>query len=114
MARNDYVAAEQMYRDAVPQFADAQSPAHLNTGIARIKLGRALLRQRRYAEAEVETFAGYTIVSKQAAPTVSWLTSAREDLASIYDARHESEKARTIRAEAARINQENASAARKP
>ena len=114
MARNDYVTAERMYRDAVRRFADAQSPEHLNTGIARIKLGRALLRQKRYAEAEVETFAGYTIVSKQAAPTVSWLTSAREDLASIYDARRESEKAETIRAEAARINQENAPAARKP
>jgi serine/threonine protein kinase/tetratricopeptide (TPR) repeat protein len=101
MARHDYRTAEQMYRDAVGRFSDAQSPHHLNTGIARIKLGRSLLQQQRYSEAETETFAGYGIVSKQAAPTVSWLRSAREDLVSIYDARHEWKKAEMMRAEAA-------------
>ena len=109
MARDDYRTAEGMYRDAARQFSETQSPEHLNTGIARIKLGHALLKQRRYAEAESETFAGYTIVSKHAAPTVSWLKSAREDLASIYDALHEWKKAATIRAAAAQV-----AAARKP
>jgi len=86
MARSDYRTAEQMYRDAARRFSAAQSPEHLNTGIARIKLGRALLRQERYAEAEIEIVAGYTIVAKQAVPTVSWLKSAREDLAALYNA----------------------------
>jgi len=108
MARNDFPTAEQMYRDAVGRFSEAQSPNHVNTGIARIKLGRSLLRQKRYDEAETETFAGYGIVSKQAAPTVSWLTSAREDLAAIYDARHEPKKAAMMRAEAAAVLQKDA------
>jgi serine/threonine-protein kinase len=104
MARNDYSTGERMYRDAVGRFSEAQSPGHLNTGIARIKLGRSLLRQQRYAEAETETFTGYSIVSKHAAPTVSWLKSARADLVSIYDARHDWKKAEMMRAEAAQVD----------
>ena len=103
MAREDYTTAERLYRDAVTRFTEAQSPQHLNTGIARIKLGRALLRQGRYTEAEREARGGYQIVAKQAAPTVSWLKSAREDLVAIYSALHQPEQAETFRAEAARV-----------
>jgi serine/threonine-protein kinase len=103
MARGDYTTAERMYREAVGRFTEAQSPQHLNTGIARIKLGRALLGQKRYAEAETEALAGYQIVAKQMAPTVSWLKSAREDLVAIYTALGQPEKAEIFRAEAARI-----------
>jgi eukaryotic-like serine/threonine-protein kinase len=109
MARNDYSTAERMYRDAVSRFSEAQSPDHLNTGIARIKLGRSLLQQQRYGEAETETFTGYSIVSKHAAPTVSWLKSARADLVSIYDARHDWKKAEMMRAEAAQVDSTAAS-----
>ena len=105
MARNDYATAEQMYREAVGRFSKAQSPDHLNTGIARIKLGRSLLQQQRYGDAETETFAGYGIVSQHAAPTVSWLKSARADLVSIYDALHQWKKAEMMRAETAQIDQ---------
>jgi serine/threonine protein kinase/tetratricopeptide (TPR) repeat protein len=105
MARGDYPTAERMYREAVGRFAEAQSPQHLNTGIARIKLGRSLLRQKRYPEAETEALAGYRIVTKQAAPTVSWLKSAREDLVAIYIALGEPDKAETLQLEAARTAQ---------
>jgi serine/threonine protein kinase/tetratricopeptide (TPR) repeat protein len=105
MARQEYVTAEAMYRQAAGIFARAQSPDHLNTGIARIKLGRSLLRQGRTAEAESESKAGYDIVSKQAAPGVSWLISAREDLAAAYDALNRPEEAGRFRAEAARVAQ---------
>jgi serine/threonine protein kinase/tetratricopeptide (TPR) repeat protein len=103
MARHDYTTAERMYREAVSIFSRAQSPDHLNTGIARIKLGRSLLRQRRPAEAERESKVGYDIVAKQAAPGVSWLTSAREDLAEAYDALNRTDEAARFRAEAARV-----------
>jgi serine/threonine protein kinase/tetratricopeptide (TPR) repeat protein len=105
MARNDYATAERMYRDAAVLFSQAQSPGHLNTGIARIKLGRSLLRQGRTAEAERELKAGYDIVATQAAPTVSWLTSARDDLAAAYDALNRPEDAARYRDEAARVAQ---------
>jgi tetratricopeptide (TPR) repeat protein/predicted Ser/Thr protein kinase len=103
MARNEFKTAEAMYRSAIETFTKAQSPDHLNTGIARIKLGRSLLKQRRYDEAEREVLTGYGIVSKQAAPTVSWLKNARDDLIAIYDALHTPEKAERFRAEAARL-----------
>jgi eukaryotic-like serine/threonine-protein kinase len=109
MARHDYTTAERMYREAAAIFGKAQSPDHLNTGIARIKLGRSLLRQGRHAEAEVESKAGYDIVAKQTAPTVSWLKSAREDLVAAYDALHRTEEAARYRAEAARVAQVGAS-----
>ena len=51
----------------------------LNTGIARLKLGRALLRQQQYGYAESELLAGHGIVSRQTSPSVSWL---RADIAS--------------------------------
>ena len=105
MARRDFSTAEKMYRAAVATFSGTQAPDHLNTGIARIKLGRSLLRQGRTAEAEVESKAGYDIVARKTAPTVSWLTSAREDLAAEYDALHRPEEAAKYRAEAARIAQ---------
>ena len=103
MARSDFTAAEKMYRAAVATFSATQSPVHLNTGIARIKLGRSLLRQGRTADAEVESKAGYDIVAKQTAPTVSWLKSAREDLIAAYDILRRPEEAAKYRAEAARI-----------
>jgi serine/threonine-protein kinase len=106
MARRDFTTAENMYRSAIATFSGTQSPDHLNTGIARIKLGRSLLRQGRTAEAEVESKAGYDIVARQTAPTVSWLASAREDLAAAYDALHRPEEAAQYRAEAARVAQQ--------
>jgi eukaryotic-like serine/threonine-protein kinase len=109
MARNDFTTAETMYRTAVATFSRTQSPDHLNTGIARIKLGRSLLRQGRTADAEVESKAGYDIVAKKTAPTVSWLVSAREDLAAEYDALRRPEDAAKYRAEAASVAKNTAS-----
>ena len=76
LARHDYATAEAIMPERHHRhlFAWAQSPDHLNTGVARIKLGRALLRQGRIANAEGELKEGYDIVSKQAAPGVSWLS----------------------------------------
>jgi serine/threonine protein kinase/Flp pilus assembly protein TadD len=103
MAREDYATAERLYREAVARFSESQSPEHLNTGIARIKLGRSLLRQHRYPEAEREVRAGYQIVARQAAPNVSWLKSAREDLVALYTELQQPEQAETFRLEAARV-----------
>ena len=80
-------------------YAQTLPAGNLNEGITRINLGRALLRERRFAEAEVESLTGYQILAKQASPRVSWLQNAREDLVSIYAALRELEKARKFRAE---------------
>ena len=78
-------------------YSGTQSPDHRNTGIARLKLGRALLRQQRYAEAETELLAGHGIVSRQTSPSVSWLKAAQGDLVTLYDATHRPDQAATFR-----------------
>ena len=99
--QKDYPRAERMFREAVRRFTEAQGPDHLNTGIARIKLGRSLLRQRRFAEAVVETQAGYEILSKQASPALGFLQNARKDLVAEYDTLKQPEKAERYRRELA-------------
>ena len=101
MERKDYVKAEALYRDAVRRFTEALSPGHLNTGIARIKLGRSLLRQRRFADATVETRTGYDVVSQQADPSVSFLHAARKDLVAAFDSLGQPEAAVRFRTELA-------------
>ena len=64
----------------------AVSPAHEHRHRAD-QLGRALVGQQRYAEAERELLTGYEILTKQTSPSVSWLRSAREDLVELYKRR---------------------------
>jgi tetratricopeptide (TPR) repeat protein len=102
LEREEYAHAEQLYRESVARYTETVSANHLYTGTARIKLGHALVVQRRYAEAEGETLAGYQIVVKQASPSLIWLQTARKDLATIYDALHQPERAASFRGETAK------------
>ncbi len=99
VAKKDYRRAEALYRAAIRMYTETQGPEHLNTGIARLKLGRALLRQSRFRDAEPETLAGYAIVSRQTTPSVSFLRAGREDLAAIYEATNRPAEAAKYRAE---------------
>lgn len=94
--RKDYARAEKVLREVVERYAKI-SPDHLNTGIAHLKLGYALMNQRLYLEAETHTLAGYEIASKQ--KSASWLDEARKDLVTLYEAMGEPEKAAKFRAE---------------
>lgn len=76
--------AEDVFEDVIARFVESRGDDHLDTGIARIKLGRVLVRQGRFDEAELPLVAGYELVSREAAPTVSWLRAARSDLATVY------------------------------
>ena len=97
--QKDYGKSEEIFRDVVKRFTATLSANHMNTGIARIKLGRSIARQRRFREAEIETRAGYEILSKQANPSVSWLQIARADLAEEYEALKQPALAARFRAE---------------
>jgi tetratricopeptide (TPR) repeat protein len=79
------VRAEALFRQALAVYGKSLAPDHMNFGITRVKLGRALARQARWTEAEKEIVDGYTIIKKQASPSVSWLKAARTDLAMVYD-----------------------------
>jgi len=99
LARKQFTEAEAQFRDVIARFNVALSPTHMNTGIAHIKLGRALLGEKRYREAVEEILAGYRTLSAQTDPSVTWLKSARTDLITAYEALHEPEKAAAFRAE---------------
>jgi serine/threonine-protein kinase len=102
LAAGRYADAERLLRQAADLYASALSPEDMNTGIARIKLGRALARQERWAEAERESRAGYDILRARTDPSVSWLQSARRDLADEYDALALPDSAARLRDEAAK------------
>jgi len=99
--KKDYPRAEQIYRDVVRRYTETLSADNVNTGIAHIKLGRTLLREKRFADGEAESLAGYNIMIKQANPSASFIRAARKDLAADYDALGQPEKANRFRAELA-------------
>lgn len=102
MRRERFAEAARLYAEAVASFVATQGSESVNTGIGRIKLGRALLRQGRFAEASGETQAGYDILTPQMEPGVSWLQSAREDLAAAYAPQGREDLATRYREEYAR------------
>src|SRR5690606_32078890 len=78
--------AEQYFRDAIRLFTESQGSDHLNTGIARIKLGRTLLGMRRWRESIAESQAGLEILEALAAAPQGFIDAAREDLQAAYEA----------------------------
>ena len=99
LSKKEYPRAEQLFREALALYGQILPANHSFIGITEIKLGHALARQKHYEEAQQHTLAGYQILAAQSNPTVHWLQSARTDLAVIYDALHQPEKAAQLRAE---------------
>jgi serine/threonine protein kinase/tetratricopeptide (TPR) repeat protein len=99
--RKDYAKAEQFYRDALKLYADSLPAGHLNIAIAHVRLGGALLRDRRYSDAETESRTGYELLMKQSTPPARWVQTARNDLLAEYNAMNQSEKAAKMRDELA-------------
>ncbi|MEO8623454.1 MAG: tetratricopeptide repeat protein [bacterium] len=85
LERKDPKRAEALFREALTVYGKSLAPTHMNFGITRLKLGRSLARQGRWKEALTEIESGYTILSSQASPSVSWLQAARKDLAMVKD-----------------------------
>jgi hypothetical protein len=81
----------------VQRFTSSLSADNINTGQAEIKLGRTLLLERRYREAEEQTRTGYEVLLKQTSPSTSYVAGARQDLATIYAALGQPEEARKFR-----------------
>ncbi len=99
--RKEYGRAEKLFQEALQIYSQTLAPDHQNVGIAHVRLGRAFLRDRRYADAESESRKGYDILSKQTNPPAIWVKYARTDLAEVYDALHQPDKASKFRAELA-------------
>jgi eukaryotic-like serine/threonine-protein kinase len=101
MNRKDYDRAEELYRDVIRRFLRTLPGNNINLGIAHVKLGRTLLRAKRFKEAEVETLAGYEILAQQSSPATSFMHAARKDLVAEYEALNQTAKAEKFRAELA-------------
>jgi len=100
-----YDRAERLFHEVLQLYGQTLSPGHQLVGIAKVRLGRALVQQHRYADAEIESLAGYEILMKQSTPPGNWLQNARTDLAAIYEALKQPEKAARFRAELAKANE---------
>jgi eukaryotic-like serine/threonine-protein kinase len=97
MQQREFAPAEALFRQVIPLFTETLSADNVNTGIARIKLGRTLLRAGRPRDATVETLAGYDILAKQTNPATSYLRAARDDLIAAYEALGEPARAEPYR-----------------
>jgi serine/threonine protein kinase len=86
MRRGNFVESERVMHDVVARFTSALSADHMSTGIARIKLGRTLVRQKKWEAGAMESRAGYDVLVKQKAQQQVWLEMAREDLGAAYAA----------------------------
>jgi serine/threonine-protein kinase len=97
LKQGQFSRAEALFRDVIRRDTTALPANHLSVGVARVKLGRTLLLEKRYEDAESETLAGYGILAKQTSPSVDWLVQARKDLVKEYEALNMPEKAAEFR-----------------
>src|SRR5260370_13341930 len=99
--KKDYPRAEQLFRDVIRRYKETLPADNVNLAIAHIKLGRTLLHDNRYKDAEPETLAGYEILVKQSSPSTSFIRAARKDLTAQYEALNQPQQAARFRAELA-------------
>ncbi len=103
MDKKDYPHAEELFRDVIRRYSETLPADNVNIGIAHIKLGRTLLRENRYKDAEPETRAGYEILIRQSSSSTSFTRAARKDLTAEYEALNRPQEAARFRAELAQV-----------
>ncbi|MBA3341420.1 MAG: tetratricopeptide repeat protein [Gemmatimonadaceae bacterium] len=109
--RQRYSEAEQLFRDVLRRYGTELAADHQLVDIARVRLGTALVPQRKYADAERELLAGYQILIKQSTPPPAWVESARKELVAVYDSLDRRADADKVRAELAAAAQKSAEVA---
>jgi serine/threonine-protein kinase len=95
--RGDYDRSEQTMRQSLATFRAALKPDHMNVAIAHVKLGRLLAAVERFEEARDELIVGYEILTAQANPSISWIDYARGELAGVYEALGDDDRAAEFR-----------------
>jgi tetratricopeptide (TPR) repeat protein len=97
--RKQYAQAEALFREAVQRYDSTLAPDHQLVGIARVRLGRVLRLEGRFADAEKESRAGLAILLKQSSPAPNWVKWAQGDLAANYDSLGRAADAAKVRAD---------------
>lgn len=99
---NRFPEAEHYFRETLNRFA-AQLPAdHPNTAIAQSKLGKTLVLEKKYRDAEPYLVAAYATFSKVKPSQADRLEGTRKDLITVYEALDERAKESPYRTDAAR------------
>jgi tetratricopeptide (TPR) repeat protein len=94
---HQYQRAEEQARPATQALVKASQPGSINSGLAQLNLGEALLGQKRYQEAIEPLSAAYEIL-KTAPPSLAYkLQDDRRDLVQAYIAMNLPEKAAQYR-----------------
>jgi tetratricopeptide (TPR) repeat protein len=101
----DSERAEANLLEALARFEATLPPDHLNIAIARIKLGELFTDLGRYAQAEEQLRTGYDMLVTDVNPAVHWLTTARRNLTSAYDALGDRQQAARFAAELAEVDE---------
>ncbi len=101
LEKKEYARAEAEYREALSRFVEKLPAGHASTAIARIQLGHTLLLEHKYQEAESDLLAGYEVLVKQPGAQTDRIEKARTDLAAVYDALNQPDRANKFRAELA-------------
>ncbi len=101
LARRQYVDAEATLRMAVEGLI-AVVPDQRYTGLAQVRLGRALAGQQRHEDALSQTLAGYRTLRKLPSASATELQDARRELVRIYLAINQPAKGREFETELTR------------
>jgi serine/threonine protein kinase/tetratricopeptide (TPR) repeat protein len=98
--KEQYDRAEPLLRETVKALTERSLPGNLSVGAAQALLGRVLLREKHYRESEEQLTAAYAILAKQPGTSyLKMLQQTREDLATLYEALHQPDKAAAFRME---------------
>ena len=94
-------------REVTPWASPSGTTAQHNesTGIVQIDLGRGLLKERHYQDAEAHSLAGYKILADHNSPAKKFRRYACEDLAAEYEALHQPGKAMQFQSELTALRQ---------
>ena len=98
LAQGEHTRAEPLFREAIAVLTETQSAGHINVAVAEIRLGRTLVREGRIGRRRPPCQRD-TGLTKKVGSSSMWLRTAREDLAAVFDALNQPEKARVYRAE---------------
>jgi hypothetical protein len=78
--RSDYPRAEDLVRQALPIFVEAQGAEGPKPAMAHVQLGHVLLFEKKYSEAKQESQWGYSLLIKQPHPENEFFEMAKKDL----------------------------------
>jgi serine/threonine-protein kinase len=97
--QKQYASAEALSRTALLMIGKVLPADHLYAGVILLGLGRTLMKEKRFKEAEPYLIKSYVVLGKQGNPSLGTLQKARAALADDYTALGKSSEARKLEAE---------------